>query len=122
MATSQEVVTYFEDLNNEVTNYNNNDETLGKKIKSKFIKCVDFIFYDGEIGGKTFKELSNQAKLKILEISMNIDAKIDNKFPGYKESISSSYQNIKSKIIEKYLETTTNICNNDNYSYSYNTC
>ena len=44
---------------------------------------------------------------------MNIDEKIETKFPEYKESISSTYQNIKSKIVKKYLETTTNICNND---------
>ena len=112
--SEQEVIAYFKELNNEITNYNN-DESVGKKIKEKFVKCIDFIFYEREIGGKTFKELSNSAKLKILEISMDIDSKIDNKFPGYKESISSSYQNIKSKIVEKYLETTTNICNNDEF-------
>ena len=111
--SEQKVIKYFEDLNNEITTYNNNDETLGKTIKSKFVKCVDFLFYDEEINGKTFKELTNATKLKILEIAMIIDSKIESKFPGYKESINTSYQNIKTKIIEKYLETTTNICNND---------
>ena len=42
--------------------------------------------------------------MKILEIAMNIDSKIENKFPEYKEDISSSYQNIKSKIVEKYYK------------------
>ena len=103
---------YFENLNNELTTYDNN-QTISEKIKSKFVKCVDFLFYDEEINGKTFKELTNATKLKILEIAMIIDSKIESKFPGYKESINTSYQNIKTKIIEKYLETTTNICNND---------
>lgn len=108
----EQVIAYFENLEHELTTYDN-DQTLSETIKTKFVKCIDFIFYDEEIGGKTFKELTNKAKLKILEITMSIDAKIESKFPGYKDSISSTYQNIKTKIIEKYLETTTNICNND---------
>lgn len=109
----ENIIQYFQDFDNELTNYNNNDETLGKKIKSKFITCIDFIFYDKEINGITFKELTNKTKLKILEITMSIDSKIESKFPNYKEEINNTYQNIKSKIIEKYLDTTTNICNED---------
>lgn len=104
-----EIVNYFEELNFELDTQTN----LSQKIKEKFVKCIDFIFYGQEIGGKTFKELTNDAKLKILEITLSIDSKIDNKFPNYKDSINEKYQNIKSKIIEKYLEITTNICNNN---------
>ena len=114
--SEQPVIKYFEDLNNDITTYNSNnddDETLGKTIKEKFVKGIDFLFYDEEIGGKTFKELTNATKLKILEIAMIIDSKIESKFPGYKDSINNSYQNIKTKIVEKYLEITTDICNND---------
>jgi len=107
----EQVINYFESLNNDLANYNKDDESLGKKIKEKFVMCIDFLFYDKEIGGKTFSELTSAAKLKILEIAMAIDSKIESKFPGYKESISSTYQNIKSKIVSKYLEITTNICN-----------
>ena len=104
-----EIVNYFEELNFELDTQTN----LSQKIKEKFVKCIDFIFYDQEIGGKTFKELTNDAKLKILEITLSIDSKIDNKFPNYKDSINEKYQNIKNKITEKYLEITTNICNNN---------
>ena len=110
--TEEQVITYFENLNNELTTYNN-DKTLGETIKTNFVKCIDFLFYNEPIGGKTFSELTNSAKIKILEISLSIDSKIDSKFPGYKESINSKYQNIKSKIVEKYLDTTTTICTND---------
>ena len=110
--TEQEIITYFETLNNELTTYDNN-QNLGEKIKSKFVTCIDFIFYEKEIGGKTFNELTNSTKLKILEICLAIDSKIETKFPGYKENINSKYQNIKTKIIEKYLDTTTTICNNN---------
>lgn len=111
--TESDVITYFETLDEDITTYNNEDETLGQKIKSKFVSCIDFIFYDKEINGIKFKDLTNKTKLKILEITLSIDSKIDSKFPGYKDSISNTYSNIKSKIIEKYLEVTTNICNKE---------
>ena len=107
------VIRFFENLDNKLTSYNNGDENLGKTIKSNFVSCIDFIFYNKEINGTKFNELANAAKLKILAIALSIDSKIDEKIPGYKDTISSSYQNMKVKIIEKYLETTTNICNND---------
>ena len=109
----ENVIKYFETLDNELDNYDTSDETLGSKIKSKFVNCIDFIFYNKEINGITFNELTNKTKLKILEITLSIDSKLDEKFPGYKDSISSTYQNIKNKVIEKYLEITTNICNKE---------
>ena len=111
--TDSSIITYFENLDNKLTTYDNNDETLAKTIKNNFVKCIDFIFYNKEINGKTFNELTNDTKLKILSITLSIDSKIDKKLPGYKDSINNTYQNIKTKIIEKYLEITTDICNND---------
>lgn len=111
--TDSSIITYFENLDNQLTTYDNNNETLAKTIKNNFVKCIDFIFYNKEINGKTFNELTDDTKIKILSITLSIDSKIDEKFPGYKDSINNIYQNIKTKIIEKYLETTTNICNND---------
>lgn len=110
--TEEQVIAYFQNLNNELTNYNN-DKTLGETLKTSFVKCIDFLFYNEPIGGKTFSELTNSAKIKILEIALSIDSKIDSKFPGYKETINTKYQNIKTKVIEKYLDTTTHICTND---------
>lgn len=110
--SEEDIINYFNNLDSELTNYNNN-ATIGQSIKSKFVKCIDFIFYEGTIGGKTFDELTSTAKLKILKIALSIDSKIDNKIPGYKDSISTSYQNIKSKLVEKYLDITTTICNKD---------
>ena len=111
--SEDDVVNYFNDLDNNLTTYSDNDETLKNKIKTNFVKCIDFIFYGKEIGGKTFAELSNSAKIKILKIAFSIDSKIDSKIPGYKYTISSAYHNIKSKLVEKYLETTTKICESD---------
>lgn len=110
--TEEDVIEYFNSLDAELTNYKD-DETLSRKIKTNFVKCIDFIFYGGTIGGKTFNELSNSAKLTIIKLALSIDNKIDSIFPGYKDTISTSYQNIKNKLIEKYLDITTTICTND---------
>ena len=78
---------------------------------------VDFLFYEGEIKGRTFDELSNSTKLKVLEIFLKIDNKIDNKFPGYKESITETgskvYTNVKSKAVSLYLDITASVCASD---------
>ena len=107
-----DIINYFEDLKNKLINYNN-EHDISKEIKQKFVTAIDFLFYDKAIGGKTFKELTNITKLKILKLTLEIDSKIDSVFPGYKDSINTSYQNIKNKIITLYLDTTTDICNNE---------
>lgn len=109
----ENIINYFESLENEVDTSSDEDETIGQKIKNKFVVCIDFIFYDKEINGVKFKDLTNKTKLKIIEITLSIDSKLDNKFPGYKEDVNNSYNNIKSKLIETYLNITTDICNKD---------
>lgn len=109
------VVTYFENLNYNLENYSQ-DKSLGESIKSGFVSIVDFLFYDGEIKGITFDELSTTTKLKVLELALSIDQKIDKHFPGYKETISTTssniYTNVKAKVIESYLDITTKVCIN----------
>ena len=113
VATEEDIIAYFSNTENEV----NNSTSFKDSLKEKFVTLVDFLFYDGEIKGKTFKELSNKTKLKVLEIFLKIDNKLDNKFPNYKENISNTgnkvYTNVKTKAIETYLNLTTEICAND---------
>lgn len=66
------------------------DETAKSKLKGVFISLVDFLFYDGEIKGVTFDELTSAGKEKVLQIIHSIDEKIEKRFPGYKESISET--------------------------------
>ena len=110
IVNDEQVVAYFTNFSREIDGTDN----FKGAIKDKFVLIVDFLFYDGMIGEKTFAELSDQTKLKVLEISLEIDQKIEKKFPGYKESISSSsskiYTNVKNKIVSSYLDITTNIC------------
>lgn len=109
----EDVISYLTTLDNDLTNYNG-DKKIGDSLKRGFVTVVDFIFYDGTIKGKTFKELSNSAKIKILEIALSIDQKIEKHFPNYKEEISTKskdiYSNLKTKVVELYLDITTKIC------------
>ncbi|MCH5166502.1 MAG: hypothetical protein J1F35_01290 [Erysipelotrichales bacterium] len=89
------------------------DSSFKEKAKNTFITLVDFIFYGGEIKGKTFNELSNSAKAKVIYYTLLLDSKIDNKWPNYKGELQDKYNDIKAKLIAKYMEITTSICENN---------
>lgn len=99
------VIQYFDNMNNEINE--SNFEKCKTKFKDYFITGVDFIFYDKEINGYTFDELSNEAKLKVIAILIKIDNKIEKYAPGYKESISNTgsriYTDIKERLITAYF-------------------
>ena len=79
-------------------------------IKENFIKIVDFIFYDSDINGYYFKDLTNGAKLKVIYYATMLDNLIDKEFPSYKENLSEMYNNTKSKLIKLYLEKSSEYC------------
>lgn len=107
-----EVVAYLKETENYF-----NDSNLKEEVKVRFITIVDFLFYNGTIKGYTLNDLSSKAKLQVLKIALSIDSKIEEYYPGYKESISTTtgkiYTGVKNKIIESYLKITTKICNYD---------
>lgn len=103
----ENVVAYF---NNEV----NTADTKSKgTLKNAFIKVVDFIFYDKDINGYYFKDLTASAKLKVIGLALKLDAIIDKHFPGYKEELSSSYAKAKDNLITLYLNLTSEFCKNN---------
>lgn len=103
-----EVVTYVNTLK---------DDSTTSSLKTNFVTLVDFIFYDGTIKGHTFKELTNEAKLKVLEAMLYLDSKVEKYFPNYKEEISSktgrAYTTVKDKVVNSYLNITSAICSKD---------
>lgn len=111
------VIQYFDNMNNEINE--SNFEKCKTKFKDYFITGVDFIFYDKEIRGYTFNELSNEAKLKVIAILIKIDNKIEKYAPGYKESISNTgsriYTDIKERLITAYFDISTKMCSNNTY-------
>ena len=92
------------------------DRGITDSLKDGFITVVDFLFYDGEISGHTFDELSTSAKLEVLKAALWIDEKVDSAFPGYKETISSgaskAYNSVKNLVVSTYLDITSSICEN----------
>lgn len=106
-----DVVEYFYEQER-YANRGENDQTIIEKLKSGVNTIYQFLFHNGAIYGKTFKELSSSAKLQILKITMSIDTKIDDYFPNYKQNIKQKASNLKSKIVITYLETTNKICQN----------
>lgn len=96
----------FSNINNEIDSILNSEdiENAKEKAKGTFITIVDFIFYDSEINGVTFNELTDEGKQKVLELANKIDTKIENKFPNYKETISATTKkafNKASELIKK---------------------
>lgn len=113
--------TYQDDLSNtNETNYTNSDlkvidtlsnlenetdsllesESISDKLKGIFITIVDFIFYDSEIDGVKFDDLTLEGKEKVLKIAYNIDTKIETKFPNYKDTISDKTKIAFNKVSE----------------------
>lgn len=102
-----EFTNYIETINSDITTITNKQELspIDKEtLKNTFITLTDFIFYNGEIKGTTFSELTQTAKEKVISIYEKIDAKIESVYPGYKEMIKDTsiktYNNIKEKLVD----------------------
>lgn len=104
-----DMVEYFNELDNTVFT-EENIRKFGKKAKEKFIEITDFVFYGTAINGVTFDGLKDTAKLKIMNILLAIDAKMEKVYPGYKEEIKLKATNLKEKVVIKYLEVSDKVC------------
>lgn len=102
----EEVIAYFNTVNDQVDYFASQpkSETIKEKLANTFITIVDFLFYDGTIGGVTFNQLTDAAKEKVLAIAKVIDEKIEKYFPGYKEKIKDTATRIYSSASEKIKE------------------
>lgn len=114
-ASDDDVLAYAKNTYSDMSD----DKSTLDKAKENFITLVDFIFYDGEIKGKKFNELTSSAKAKIIYYTLLVDAKIDAKWPNYKENIQDKYNNIKEKLIAKYMDLTTSICKSNEKECEY---
>lgn len=114
-ASDDEIMSYAKNTYSDI----GDDKISLDKAKECFITLVDFIFYDGEIKGKRFDELTASTKAKILYYTLLIDAKIDSKWPNYKENIQGKYNDVKEKLIAKYMDLTTSICSSNEKECEY---
>lgn len=104
LITDDQVVEYISNVTDEVVSLENEkslSQETKESLKNTFITLTDFIFYDGTIKGKTFKDLTMESKEKILELYEKIDAKIENVYPNYKDEIKDTSTKIYSKAKEK---------------------
>ena len=111
-------IKYSNDDNQVINNLN---DTLNKiksseitssfkdSAKATFISIVDFLFYDGKINGVTFDELTEEGKSKVLEIASNIDNAIEEKIPGYKDTISAKASEAFNKASELIKKGANNL-------------
>ena len=110
VSSKDESVLRYVETEYQSTKNSDNSATFKEKAKKTFITLVDFIFYDGEIKGVKFKELQAKTKAKVIYYTLLIDSAIDTKFPGYKDTISDKYKDIKAKLIAEFLDIKYEVC------------
>ena len=104
------VINSLESSLTKINNGSTSDKSFSDSAKGVFVSIVDFLFYDGEINGVTFDELTDSGKQKVLEIASKVDGAIESKIPGYKETISDT----ASKAFNKASEVIKSGANNLN--------
>ena len=107
----EKAIETFNNLEEDIDNILNSETVNNAKDKAKgiFVTIVDFLFYDSEINGVTFVELTDSGKQKVLEIASRIDTKIENKFPNYKETISETAKEAFNKASELIKKGANNL-------------
>lgn len=110
--SEEDFIVYMKDVLKEVDDICKNkkmDSTTKEMLKNTYIKFSDFIFYNGEIKGMAFSDLSITSKREILNYYQKLDKDIDKKIPDYKKKIkdisNKQYNNLKDKtkkLIDKY--------------------
>ena len=110
-ADDKVVITYFNELKEDIEEILNSEasQEIKDKVKGTFITVVDFIFYEGEIKGIKFDDLTEGAKQNILETATTVDNMIMSKFPNYKEEISSTVTNAYNKASELIKKGANNV-------------
>ncbi len=117
----EEIIQHFRAMEMSVTE-DTNESTLDKvkdKIDNAFFTIIDFLFYDKEIKGVTFDELSDEAKIEILSIASRIDDTIIKKFPNYKENIKDNGNKVyifSKEQINKLQHSIKNKIGDDKYN------
>ena len=104
------VINSLESSLTKINNGDGSDSSFADSAKGVFVSIVDFLFYNGEINGVTFDELTDSGKQKVLEIASKVDSAIESKIPGYKETISDT----ASKAFNKASEIIKSGANNLN--------
>ena len=112
---------YFDQAKKEIKELIESEQVEQAKEKGKeyFITGVDFIFYDKEMNGVTFDDLTEEGKKVTLENLEIIDGWIMEIAPDYKDKIGEKYQVVKDFVSTTYydvLESIKESLGEENYS------
>ena len=105
------VINSLESSLTKINNGSTSDSSFSDSAKGVLVSIVDFLFYDGEINGVTFDELTDSGKQKVLEIASKVDNAIESKIPGYKETISDTASSAFNKASEVIKSGANNLNN-----------
>lgn len=105
------VINSLESSLTKINNGSTSDSSFSDSAKGVFVSIVDFLFYDGEINGVTFDELTDSGKQKVLAIASKVDNAIESKIPGYKETISDTASSAFNKASEVIKSGANNLNN-----------
>lgn len=78
-------------------------DAVKDKAKEVFVTGVDFIFYDEEISGVTFDELTDQGKEITMDNLESLGDMVDSVVPGWREELSYKYQAASDFVHSVYL-------------------
>ena len=90
--TDEEVIEFIQRVGNDM---NECSETIFDGAVHGFITVVDFLFYGGTIGGRTFDSLTDEGKTKALALYEQISTYVEANWPIWKEKIGVVYEDAK---------------------------
>lgn len=86
-SSDSQALEYFNAAESKINSMDDNINEVKTEGKALFVKLVDFIFYDTEINGIKFNDLTTSTQEKLVAIVNSVDSKIEAKLPGYKETV-----------------------------------
>ncbi len=103
---SKEEFTFFSDAKKELIEYIESEDFEKLKEKGKYYVTtgIDFIFFDKEINGITFNQMTTEFKIRAMNDIAALDNAVESYHPGYKETLGSKYQIAAEFIGSKYLD------------------
>lgn len=117
-SADNQALEYFNAAESKIDSMANNIDEVKTEGKALFVKLVDFIFYDTEINGIKFNDLTTATQEKLVAIVNSVDGKIESKLPGYKETVvdytGKTYTYLSDKLKQGITYVDTKISENIN--------
>ena len=103
-ASEEDVINYFNDLYNTLTDYLNSEnvETVKYEVNHILAEMTGFIFYDDPILGISLKDISDTGKQKIGEIWQATVLLMEEKYPEFTADVSKGVTEAQVKGLELY--------------------